>query len=85
MLGLDKLNEKAPTMPDVVKFDNIFSNDLEEENEYDLFFGAEEDDQLIEAIAQDDYLTRLVMSASIFLCQKKEKKMSKKKTMMLKI
>ena len=44
MLGLDKLNEKAPTMPDVVKFDNIFSNDLEEENEYDLFFGAEEDD-----------------------------------------
>lgn len=54
MLGLDKLNEKAPTMPDVVKFDNIFSNDLEEENEYDLFFGAEEDDQLIEAIAQDE-------------------------------
>ena len=53
----EALVEKAPVMPDVIQFDNVFSNDLAQEQEDDLTFEADEDDALIEMIAQDELFT----------------------------
>ena len=50
----EALVEKAPVLPDTVRFDSVFSNDLAEEQDYDVCFGAEEDDELIAMVSQDE-------------------------------
>ena len=41
------LREESET----IKFDNLFSNDLENEREFDLIFSAEQDDEDLKSIA----------------------------------
>ena len=38
---------------EVIKFDNLFTRDLEEEREFDLLFQAEQDDEDLKTIAAD--------------------------------
>lgn len=53
----EALMEKAPVLPDTVRFDSVFSNDLAEEQDFDLCFGAEEDDELISMVSQNELFT----------------------------
>ena len=46
----ETLVERAKVVPAQIKFDNIFSNDLSEEEDYDLCFEADEDDSIISMV-----------------------------------
>lgn len=50
----ENLVEKADTLPEAIQFDKIFSNDMAEDQEFDLCFEAEEDDSLISMIGQEE-------------------------------
>ena len=45
------------TNSDVIQFDNIFSNDLAREQEYDLIFDAQEDEAILNMVESDNFFT----------------------------
>ena len=53
-LEYNEVNLIETLQPQGIHFDNIFSNDLAEEQEYDLIVGAEEDDMLLQSVAESD-------------------------------